>query len=425
MRTLHEASARAMTVRLEHPFLPLSFLHALSPRLDIPSHFCLVYSNDRMISLNFELLTQLDNLIVHGFQNWVDAAPDPWKVDRFLTNNSPIVVTSRYGQNAAIALEGNRRAEAAAWDRDRDYSKIAFLTVAIATSIKYASLVVRPLPCFTSFPSCRCTEVHRMEAINVDVLIDENRRLYDGPDRRTRLKLSSRELWDMPLLDDEGREIPIYNSKGVQVPRRAPVQNPDQPPCGVLINLKSIQGLFNPDTSSVILDDATASSSQYEDPFVRVEGYPLGFLKTAGNVKATGIPHCFYPLLTNINKSVRRNHEALEEDDDPEAPYLESTYRAVKPVSSQFYNYMAHRVASRAGRHDAQQGTVTAAISGAYASTDKDRKVAKEKQKLCKRALPSEMFRLRINSVGECPNSCRAELVYSVDVRALNLQSGS
>ena len=194
------------------------------------------------------------------------------------------------------------------------------------------------------------------------------------------------------------------------------------------MDLKSIQGLFNPDTSAIILDDAAYSSSQYEDPFVRVDAYPLGFLKMAGNVKASGVPHCFYPLLTKINKSLRSNHEASVENSgehNPEAPHMEPSYRALKPVSSQFYNYMAHRVASRAGRHDAQQGTVTAAIAGAHATTDKDKNTAKEKQRYCKKALPSERFHARINSVQDCPNDCRAELVYSVDVRALDEQSGS
>jgi hypothetical protein len=108
--------------------------------------FLIFLSVDPIVRLNMELLAQLDDLIVAGFHDWVDAAPESWKRDRFLTENSPIVVTSCYGQNAAIALEGNRRAEAAAWDRDRDYSKIAFLTVAIATSIQYAS----PLSLFFS-----------------------------------------------------------------------------------------------------------------------------------------------------------------------------------------------------------------------------------------------------------------------------------
>ena len=83
-----------------------------------------------------EALRTLDDLILEGYRDWVRCAPDHWKADGFLTSNCPIVVTSCFGQNAAIALEGDEYAEAEAWDRVRDYSKIAFLTVAIATSIQ-------------------------------------------------------------------------------------------------------------------------------------------------------------------------------------------------------------------------------------------------------------------------------------------------
>lgn len=78
----------------------------------------------------------LDEYLTGGFRQWVDDSPDHWKEDGFLTDNSPIIVTSCFGQNAVIAIEGNEDTEAAAWDRDRDYSKITFLSVAIATSIK-------------------------------------------------------------------------------------------------------------------------------------------------------------------------------------------------------------------------------------------------------------------------------------------------
>jgi hypothetical protein len=89
--------------------------------------------------MNMKYLKQLDEELVSGFHDWVKDAPDHWKADGFLTNNSPIVITSCFGQNAPIGLEGEEDAEAAAWDRDRDFSKIAFLTVAIATSIECAS----------------------------------------------------------------------------------------------------------------------------------------------------------------------------------------------------------------------------------------------------------------------------------------------
>jgi hypothetical protein len=89
-----------------------------------------------VIRLNFEDLRELDGLVVAGYRAWVEAAPESWKEDGFLGRNCPIVVTSRFGQNARIATRGNLRREAEVWDLERDYSKLAFFTLAIATSIK-------------------------------------------------------------------------------------------------------------------------------------------------------------------------------------------------------------------------------------------------------------------------------------------------
>ena len=263
--------------------------------------------------------------------------------------------------------------------------------------------------------------------------------LYDGTNRKTRRRVNLNQL---PLLDDEGTEIPIYDKHGTQVPRRRVVVNNDQAACGVLVKLEDIQTLFSQDTSSTVYDDDVSCISIQDEPFVRLEAYPLGFLKVAGNVKATGVPSCFYPVLTDINRNIRKNHRrhpsggsSNEDNDDPRSadddmdaddvdPYSPSAYRAVKPVSSQFYNYMTHRVASRAGAHDSQQGSVTAAISGGYAITDKDKSIARDKQQYCRIALPLERFHNKISSVKDCPSACRAELVYSIDVRALKDQSG-
>ena len=89
-----------------------------------------------MINLNFEDLQRLDTYIVQDYDDWVENAPDHWKVDGFLQNKSPIVVTSRFGQNARIATRGNETREASAWQLEQDYSKLAFVTFAIATSIE-------------------------------------------------------------------------------------------------------------------------------------------------------------------------------------------------------------------------------------------------------------------------------------------------
>lgn len=78
----------------------------------------------------------LDRLIVDGYEEWVNDAPEEWKADGFIVRNSPIVVTSRYGQNAAIVVPGNEQREATSWDLERKHSKIAYLTFALATSIE-------------------------------------------------------------------------------------------------------------------------------------------------------------------------------------------------------------------------------------------------------------------------------------------------
>jgi hypothetical protein len=100
-----------------------------------PFHLCFD-RHEQVIKLNFHNLKQLDSLLVGGYREWVENAPDHWKVDGFLKNKSPIVVTSRFGQNAWIATPGNEAHEAIAWQLERDYSKLAFVTFALATSIQ-------------------------------------------------------------------------------------------------------------------------------------------------------------------------------------------------------------------------------------------------------------------------------------------------
>ena len=90
------------------------------------------------IKLNYESLRRLDELLVRGYADWVKDAPEDWKTDGFLTERSPIVVTSCFGQNGRVAIPGKENEEANAWQVERDYSKLAFFTFAIATSIKYS-----------------------------------------------------------------------------------------------------------------------------------------------------------------------------------------------------------------------------------------------------------------------------------------------
>ena len=80
-------------------------------------------------------------------------------------------------------------------------------------------------------------------------------------------------------------------------------------------------------------------------------------------------------------------------------------------------------MATRSGKHDSQQGSVTAAIAGAFAQTSNNKKKAAEKQAYCSQALPSERFHQKIMH-DDCPISYCTEFVYSVDVRGLKDQTG-
>ena len=226
----------------------------------------------------------------------------------------------------------------------------------------------------------------------------------------------------------------IYNSAGKRVPRRKVIVDKDVPPCGVLVNLTKIQALFDPYAYFDHGESSSASSDLGDASVTHVDAYPLAFLRSAGNIQADGIPACFYPVLAKINRSVRKRNPLARgsgDEDEDEVRSVDgnesgnvSSLQAVKGVSAQFYNYIMHRVATRAGRHDAQQGTVTAAISGAFASSQKHKAIASKKQLYCRTGLPSDRFHEKI-SLEDCPTSCRAEFVYSVDVRALKNASGT
>ena len=272
----------------------------------------------------------------------------------------------------------------------------------------------------------RCEQIHQWEPIPPATLRAKypGKRFYSDQDPLRRRHVN---LEGYPLLDTKGLEIPIFDSSGNRIPRRTALVFPDEPPCGVLMNLKDIQSLFNPGDQGYSEDELIEPTGAEANP-VNIDAYPLGFLRVAGNVQATGVPHCFYPIITEINRAVRRtqNRSSPESDEDTFAMDLDTPCfgaQVVTAVSSQFYNYIAHRIATRAGRLDSQQGSVTAALSGAFSQTTKDRATAYTKQAYCDRALPSDRFHRKIHRP-ECPTSCRAEFVYSVDVRALRDQSG-
>ena len=391
--------------------------------------------------MNFEDVLSLNTLILNGYHSWVNNAPPSWKEDHFLQNNSPILITSRYGQNASIVLPGNNSDEALAWNRERDYSKVAFLTFALATSIEYtisflsSSYITYHLSIYPS----RCYRIHDWDIIPIqDIKRQSHNHIYDDDNQLSRHRIH--DIGAYPLLDEDGQEIPIFNRNGQRIERRLPLIDPDESQCGVLIKLNNIHALFNTPDQLFEHDDLfNNSSSNTPSHYIDINAYPIAFLRSAGNIQASGIPSCFLPHIADINKSIRQDPNIQSQhtlpsntsdnsDDDmdidpPQHLQLLGGQPVIKPVASQFYNYIAHRTATRAGNHDTMKGTVTAAIAGGFAQLDKHRRKAKDLMTYCDTALPSHRFKTHID-IDNCPSSCRAELVYSVDVRALRHPTG-
>jgi hypothetical protein len=71
------------------------------------------------------------------FYGWVRLAPPSYKDDGFLNHRTPIIITSRYGQNQELGSdEEDGAVDAENWEVDRDYGLIRYISVAIATHIR-------------------------------------------------------------------------------------------------------------------------------------------------------------------------------------------------------------------------------------------------------------------------------------------------
>ena len=91
---------------------------------------------NRPIRLNLEDVKSLDLAMVEGYEELQKNAPATWQTDGLFRKNVPIVITSLFGQNTRIGVPENEVEEAATWNAERDFSKVSFLTFALATSIE-------------------------------------------------------------------------------------------------------------------------------------------------------------------------------------------------------------------------------------------------------------------------------------------------
>ena len=88
-------------------------------------------------------MKKLDTAITQHYHTWFKDAPYEYTDDAFFTSRVPVAITSRFGQNQQLAeTTPHRKQERSNWLHERDYSKIRYLTFAIATHVR--SVVAKP-----------------------------------------------------------------------------------------------------------------------------------------------------------------------------------------------------------------------------------------------------------------------------------------
>lgn len=226
------------------------------------------------------------------------------------------------------------------------------------------------------------------------------------------------DLADLPLLDDEGDEIPIFDQNGRQVPRRVPLSKASRRPCGILMDFTNARDLFEDPQDN----DFAAALDESPPPYVIVNAFRQGFLNSVGHVQVNAVPFPMVPLISKINAAVAIDAAPHDDDDDDEDEesdvHVPLPMTAVSGIDCQMYNAVMHRVRGTARTHDAQRGDVTAALAGSYSQGATQKRKATRMQKACSNRLPHENFSMLIDHDG-LDTSLRMECVHHIDLTKL------
>jgi hypothetical protein len=366
----------------------------------------------RSITLNLSALQKLDIAIVRLYNHWIENAPVQYVEDGFFPSRVPVAVTSRFGQNQQFAdTQDLRQEERLNWSRDCDYSRIRYLTVALASHLRYFPFFYIHLSTTGHLYSSRVREVHSWKSRNVDEIIRfYPNGVYTSPDLNNRDLITWEDLRQLPIVDTNGFTIDIYCDKGFQVPRVIPRHSRDTHPHGVLIDLRTIKQLFE-NTS----DDDQDLGFIHDKP-VNIYTYPQAGLRIAGHFQAAAVMSNFNKFITSINNDLRN---VLQNADGDISMDNTSDSNVLHGISSQAYNTVMHSTrGTSAQHHDVQMGFITAALAGSWATTSSAEKSAYFYRQLCSHRLPHTSFAEKIKN-DQINRDLRLENVYYINVQAM------
>ncbi|KAI6155876.1 hypothetical protein BKA82DRAFT_4011286 [Pisolithus tinctorius] len=364
---------------------------AVKDSTEVMGHFG---QSNRMINLRLPDLVRLHQGFIDLWHAWVAAAPRSWKQDGFLTANAPVAVSLRYGQNQPLMVSQSIDLERMNWNHDRNYAHIRRVSFSLATHISYLA-------------------VERWTDIAQHTIMDKHPILYDKSDDDP--SCLPVDLDELPLLDEHGFEINVYNEDGFRVPRRSPAA---YQACGALLDLKQVHELFQGN------EDAYGHVNN-ESPYTV---YPLAFTRDLGNVKAAGLMPAFTHRLEHINHAIQdpdadADLDIGDGDDAMPDPHMSP---AIIGISSQIYNSLSHRVRTEAKFHVVQRGMVTSAFSGTGTKTRPARRRWQKRVQFCEQGLPHDRFSQKVSGDRQ-PQTLRFENTYTLDVSRLcpDLRNGS
>lgn len=221
------------------------------------------------------------------------------------------------------------------------------------------------------------------------------------------------DLAELPLLDGQDCEIPVYTMDGFRVLRRHPVASER---LGCLLDLTKVPGLFFPDSINVV-DDPDSRTSIYL--------YPLAFTKTMGNMQADGVLHSFQRRMVALNGTLMvpqaRNEVDDQSDDDSllgedtDNAIAGSASPAIRALRCQAYSTLSHEVRQEAQFHSVQLGKITATLAGCGSCDEDVTEEWKRRRDYCAEALPHQRFDSKING-RSLPQAMRFENVYKLNL---------
>lgn len=242
---------------------------------------------------------------------------------------------------------------------------------------------------------------------------DPDRCLFDSPYEDDRNRVLLDDLDEYPLVDDSGREIPLYNRDGFPVQRRFGQYRMNEDPLGLLVDSQRVHELF-----------MRASGEDNHRP-TKFHFFPQACLVTAGHIQANGVVVPSVGLLRHLNRQLRRTTTEDDEDDEDGSDnenWVATGPGCVKGLGSQLYNAVMHNSHGYGTQHhDILTGKVTASLGGAWTIRPGDQTKAKTYQRQCGIMLPHESYEVKVTD-RQVNRELRIELVYRINLRRMRLR---